>query len=416
MRIISCLESTIPENRSEEIIYLSQYSNPRKKDIGYFGLSFREKVRRAHISPSDSAWDFATFALSIAAIDKLIPRNESPDGWTRVIDAEIHLYSPSIWSEIKDELQRLLRFLTGDFWLLDFRPDGSKPPQPTPVFRDADCISLLSGGVDSLIGGIDLTEQGKKPLFVSHKVRGSTSAQTEYALRLNAEKRHFQWSFEAKLDGYRENSTRGRSMVFYAFAAVASSVIIPAQNQTIDVYIPENGFISLNIPLSPARFGSLSTKTTHPVYMDGLQSLWRKLNIPLTLKFPYRFKTKGEMILECLNSDLLQELIATSVSCGKYIRHYEHCGVCVPCLVRRGSFYKSDLEDSTKYRKDIQTELNDNISVAATAYLRMNSKGVRSVIGSELNFAWRNEKALYESVFSRGLTEIYELLHFYGRV
>ena len=416
MKVISCLESTIPENRPEGVIYLSQYSNPRKQDIGYFGLSFRDEVRREHISPSENAWDFATFALSIAAIDKLISRNESPDGWTRVIDAEIHLYTPSIWSNLKEELQRLLRFLTGDFWLLDFQPNGSKPPQSTPVLKDADCISLLSGGVDSLIGGIDLTEQGRKPLFVSQIVQGSKSAQTNYSLRLNAEERHFQWSFEASLDGYRENSTRGRSMVFYAFAAVASSVIIPAQNQTIDLYIPENGFISLNIPLSPARFGSLSTKTTHPVYMDGLQSLWRKLNIPLTLKFPYRFKTKGEMILECLNKNLLQELIAESVSCGKYIRHYEHCGVCVPCLVRRGSFYKSGLEDPTYYRKNIQTELNDNISVAATAYLRMNSKGVRSIIGSELIFAQGNEKALYESVFSRGLTEIYELLHFYGRV
>lgn len=416
MKIVSCLESNIPQERSDEVIYICQYSNPKAQDIGYFGLGFWDNIRKQGIAPSTAIWDFATFALTVASVDKLISRNTSSDGWTRELDVEIHLCSPDKWYSQIEELQDLLRFLTGDFWTLSFCDGGSFPPSPKPIMHEADCISLLSGGMDSLIGAIDLTRDGKLPIFVSHVVKGSKNAQEKYASSLSASERLYQWSYNTKLKGYGEDSTRGRSMVFYAFAAIASASINRKSAEPIDLYVPENGFISLNIALSPGRLGSLSTKTTHPIYMSGLQNLWNHLGIPLNLKFPYRFKTKGEMMKECLDQDLLMDLVKDSVSCAKYGRKHIHCGVCVPCLVRRAAFMKVDWKDSTEYGKNIKIVNSDNISVAATSYLQMQAKGIRHVVGSALNFASDTDRGNYEGVFSRGLTEIYELLHYYGRV
>lgn len=51
--------------------------------------------------------------------------------------------------------------------------------------RKQDCICLLSGGMDSLVGAIDLHEEGRNPLFVSQIVRGDADHQREYAMRLD---------------------------------------------------------------------------------------------------------------------------------------------------------------------------------------------------------------------------------------
>lgn len=126
-----------------------------------------------------------------------------------------------------------------------------------------DCVCLLSGGMDSLVGGIDLCTTGRKPLFVAQTVRGDAAHQREYANALG-EDNLCQWSCYIKKIGASENSTRARSIIFFAFALLASCRVSANEKGRKEIYVPENGFISLNIPLDPLRNGSLSTKTTHP--------------------------------------------------------------------------------------------------------------------------------------------------------
>lgn len=40
---------------------------------------------------------------------------------------------------------------------------------------------------------------------------------------------------------------------------------------TIDLFVPENGFISINPPLTSRRLGSHSTHTTHPQFIAGFK-------------------------------------------------------------------------------------------------------------------------------------------------
>ena len=67
----------------------------------------------------------------------------------------------------------------------------------------------------------------------------------------------------------------------------------------VELLIPENGFISLNIPLTPLRVGTFSTRTTHPLFISQMQDILDALGINVRLSNPYQFKTKGEMLHEC---------------------------------------------------------------------------------------------------------------------
>jgi hypothetical protein len=129
--------------------------------------------------------------------------------------------------------------------------------------------------------------------------------------------------------------------------------------------IPENGLISLNIPLTPLRLGALSTHTTHPHFMERYQALLDLLHLNVKLENPYRFKTKGEMVQECKNQIALKACIDKTMSCAhptasRYLgRAPTHCGRCVPCLVRRAAIEHALGTDSTKYIVNVRQDKMD---------------------------------------------------------
>jgi hypothetical protein len=231
---------------------------------------------------------------------------------------------------------------------------------------------------------------------------------------LGANDRFCQWSFAVGHSGESEQSTRGRSIVFFAFAILAASGIQSAGSQNIEIVVPENGFISLNVPLDPSRVGSLSTKTTHPIFMQGIQSIWDASSVDATLFFPYRYKTKGDLVRDCLDQQKLTMLMSDSKSCGKIQRHkLTHCGECVPCMVRRAAFLVAGIVDTTEKGyvcgQLAHSGSRDVIAVAA-AYLRYKQKGLRRFVGGSLSFALPEDRVLYESVIARGMAELGELL------
>lgn len=418
-KVICCPQERLPERLDPEALYFSMFSSAGREEIGHVALDLPTAIRRDKLAPSVQAWDFVTIASAVAATDKAILRSTSADGWTRVIDLTVSLVDPAMWNNRRGELERMLRFLTGDFWSLRFRSGGVKPPRPTkPQNRDADCVCLLSGGIDSLIGAIDLTTDGKKPLFVSQVVRGDRGAQAKFAGALGGSKRHCQWSFAVRHPGDSEKSTRARSMVFFAFAALAAAGVPSSKKRSVEIVVPENGFISLNVPLGPGRIGSLSTKTTHPLYMNAVQEIWDAVGINARLVFPYRDRTKGELLRNCADRQKLLELVGDSTSCGKYQRHnLTHCGECIPCLVRRAAFLEAKLRDTTArgyLRKDLSRSKSRDVAAAAAACLQYQDEGVRRFAGGALSFASRAERGWYEGVVARGMDELGKLLCHHG--
>ncbi|MEG2265076.1 MAG: Qat anti-phage system QueC-like protein QatC [Acinetobacter sp.] len=420
MRIKCIPKDQIPVQLEDDTVYFSLYSSvPRASNhLGHIAPGWFRFLRHERIKPSIAALDFATLAFAAVAADESVSRRSSADGWTRTFDLTVALINPEPWSPILNEIQNTLHFLSGDYWNITVVAGGHEPQfMYASKTVEADCVCLLSGGTDSLIGAIDLIAQGHSPILVSRTVRGDCAAQRTIAQNLCASSKHYQWGCTInKPYGMSEPSTRARSLVFFAFAVAVAS-IFPLAEKPVPIIVPENGFISISIPLSSSRIGSLSTKTTHPVYMNGIQHIINSIGINAQLELPYRFKTKGEMIVECQNPELLKNLINTSISCGKYRRHkYTHCGVCVPCLVRRAAYLHANIIDETVRGYELtpsQYVIPEDTMAAACAVLRFREYGVRDLTSGLLTFASLDERLAYEYVFKRGLMEIEQLLEEY---
>lgn len=133
-----------------------------------------------------------------------------------------------------------------------------------------------------------------------------------------------------------------------------------------ELLIPENGSISLNHPLTKSRSSSLSTRTTHPYYLNKLQGILDELGMDVKIKNPFEFKTKGEVIDGCKDLENLKKLYLKSVSCGKRGHRFywdnptgtDHCGVCMPCIYRRAGLHKAKM-DKQLYGSDILKKAKD---------------------------------------------------------
>lgn len=418
MRKIICYpHSSVPNHFDSDVDYFELFSHPdgSHTNVKPLGLPLPHELKKYGIIPPIASIDFAAFAFSVVAADKLIPRADSPDGWTRMIDLTIFVSEPEKWMSLKIKIEKMLKFLTGDFWTLTFQLAKAPAILSTyePLKRKNDCVCLLSGGMDSLVGAIDLLSEKRNPLFVSQIIRGDAKRQQNFANRFG-EHNHCQWSI-GRLKG-PEGSTRARSIAFFAFALLASSTISTPDGIT-EIVVPENGFISLNVPLDSNRIGSLSTKTTHPVYMALLQEIWDALGIKAKLILPYKYKTKGEVLKECRDIKLLEELIFETNSCGKFQRHgLRHCGVCVPCLVRRAAFLEAGLQDITQkgYRYDDISKSNSmDVTAAALAVKQVELSGINRFIKGNLSFAEPNDRNTYLGVVSRGINELKNFLKGY---
>jgi hypothetical protein len=365
----------IPTSRDEKVTRLDLVAGQHSLGHG-IGTALSD-LRKLKLYPTETGLDLLVLATHVHAADTRISRKtESKDAWTREIRLVVPVSDPSRWNNANPVLSRILGFLTGDRWTVGFR---SRPKKFSRiVIRDDaqliappfDSVNLFSGGLDSLIGAIDALEQGHTPLFVSHAGEGAVSKPQENCFdalqkhyNKNSSERLRVWmNFSKKLvrGVAPEETTRGRSFLFFALG-VFSGTALPGD---LILRVPENGLISLNVPLDPLRLGALTTRTTHQFYIARWNELLMRLGMPGTIENPYWDKTKGEMAANCSNNKLLKALIPKSMSCssptkGRYQGHAaEHCGYCLPCLIRRAAL--KGIGDKTQYTvDDLQAQVMD---------------------------------------------------------
>lgn len=182
---------------------------------------------------------------------------------------------------------------------------------------------------------------------------------------------------------------------------------------TSELIIPENGVISLNIPLTWSRIGSSSTRTTHPYYMSLLNIILKKLGSAIHLINPYQFKTKGEMMRECKNQKVLKELAPFTMSCSHPSDRYSgensikdsHCGYCVPCTIRRVAFKKAGISDNSIYRDPEKEIARQNFRSFEIGILSTQQTGVFDVLRAG-PIPDSDNYDEYLNLYSRGIEEI----------
>jgi hypothetical protein len=395
------------------------YGLPHSPSLGTAGNGIAQIVNGQGMAPAPRAWDLLSIALGIVAADESCPREQSSDGWTRQLELDVAVADPDFWSTQAVALEATLGFLTGDLWRIRFSGGGTQPAGPRrPRAHPQDSVCLLSGGMDSLVGALDLAAAGRSVMLASQVSQGDKVHQGEFARLIPGATAHLQLNHNVRPPTspvrLYERSQRARSVIFLAYGVLAATALDRYRSGgTVDLFVPENGFISLNVPLTPLRLGSLSTRTTHPVFMAAMQRILAAADLRVRLETPYRFKTKGEMLVECRNQALVRAHAFETTSCGRYARMaFTHCGRCVPCLVRRAAIRHWGMADGTPYRyehlsrDDRDHRHFDDVRSAAMAVEHVRLHGLDRWIGAALSSAQLGEVAPYRAVVDRGLEEL----------
>lgn len=308
--------------------------------------------------PAINVLSFLKIAIAVCAADKLFLRSLSPDAWTR----EIHLSIPLCddYSNTKDILKDCLHFLSGDHWTIDFRKDKNKFNTGC-YYKDnflPDVVCLFSGGTDSLAGAINLLEDNKKVLLVGHHDFSITASTQDTVFEKL--QRHYGLNqvrltrYEVKFLNSQETTTRARSLLFIAIGlAVASSF-----GDSIPLYVPENGYIGINVPLTSGRLGSYSTRTTHPYYFEKLRDILKVAKVKHAIINSLKYYSKGEVLGKCRNKTLLESIHPMTISCSHpttsrwQMLPAGNCGYCFPCIIRRASANHAGIDHAHEYLYD----------------------------------------------------------------
>lgn len=328
---------------------------------------------------SSLARDLFNLAAGVYASDKLVRRRTGRDFWTRDIELSIPVNEPGRWAQAAGPFEAALRFLSQDEWHLTFRQRHdnhcvAKSSSDTEWACDA--VGLFSGGLDSLVGTIDYLEENPQSSLLAmghHDASGTDTLQREVFSRIATSygdrvrllpllARPVQRAGAPHaLPDVWETSTRSRSFLFIALGVIAGSIV----SRGSKIRVPENGFIALNVPLGEDRFGSCSTRTAHPHFLDLYQTALHQIGFTVELDNPYMYATKGEVLEGCRNSSLLQQVERITVSCS----HPEqarwlgrsgfkrNCGYCYPCLIRRSSLNHVNRDRPSDYREDATRNL-----------------------------------------------------------
>ncbi len=317
--------------------------------------------------------DLLIIAMSVFCADKRIPRSYFDDSWTRYFDINIPVIETEKWNEVKESLVTILNFLTGDKWSFNFRKSTNKfrsekeSKYKLISNKEFNGVSLFSGGLDSYCGALKLLSDKRNICFVGFREYGLLSkrqlelfnALDNYYNEVNKEIILFNVTPRKPLDSPleidkygAENSSRSRSFLFLAGALAVASLI----SDEIPVYIPENGFIGINVPLTDSRNGSCSTRTTHPYFIGQLNKLLRHIGINNEVINFYSSMTKGEIVEEFVDNPIFKEYAKDTISCShpcqsRYdgIAPPQNCGYCYPCIIRKASMNKINYDETSYY-------------------------------------------------------------------
>ena len=175
------------------------------------------------------------------------------------------------------------------------------------------------------------------------------------------------------MDGERlkkhEDTSRGRSLLFLCAALSIAGIF----GNDMPVYIPENGFIGLNIPLTNSRKGTCSTRTTHPYFLGRFLNILHMVGIKNPIQNFYAYSTKREIVNGVKNTEAFKKHYMDTISCSHpCLARYDkernsdypiNCGYCYPCLIRKSSLL--DIKDLTY----------EQINKYAMSFYKENKKG-----------------------------------------
>lgn len=437
-------ENTICDTIADESII---FSLNRSEERNVY-TNFPDTINRMGFQDIEPIYeDLFVIGLSVLAIDKRISRSLSSDNWTRELDVNIPVLKNNIWNSSINRINAMLCFLTGDKWNVSFRPvedsffHSNKKYRKTYSVPQCDSVCLFSGGLDSFCGAITLLKEGKSPCLIGHNeypklrikqeklakmFREEYPEQNAEFISFTAGSRAPKYNDDSEFSG-SENTSRGRSLLFLCVALVMASLL----GDKIPVYIPENGFIGLNVPLTNNRKGSCTTRTTHPYFLNMFRELLENVGIKNEIINFFAYETKRNIVNSVKDEEAFKRGYLETISCShpcipRYNRNGPkeypiNCGYCYPCIIRKSSllnvpngnqgYTENSLTMDFINKNSHKNIINDLKAVISAVYrfehidekelIRL-IKGTGKLSNDEIN--------AFKSVYKNSINDIIELL------
>ncbi|AEY65839.1 7-cyano-7-deazaguanine synthase [Clostridium sp. BNL1100] len=304
------------------------------------------------------AFDFFNIFCSIYYSDIMTSISGS-DGGHRNIKIDIPVSDLQTWNDNKSIIEKIAKFMSEDNWDVTFLQGNYSFKECLNIKKPLDYknVSLYSGGLDSLAGAYNNFVNNKKTIYCGYKL--NTHEQHYQQETISYLQGDFDKFLFNKISGRKITPTqRTRSLLFFCLATLTAI----SYNIKI-IYLYENGVLSLN----PEGYSRQTTKTTHPKTVYLFNMLLKNIGFDVKIEHPFLFKTKGE-IIKMLDTNY-KNIIKLTYTCGmsRLNRNYKsslHCGVCIPCTLRKISLAAYDLEEY-----DREYEIPYGINVNETKYI-----------------------------------------------
>jgi len=322
------------------------------------------------------AADFVRIASYVYAADQSFSRGGPTDiygrHWKRDLSFVIPVQDVGFWNQeyVQNQLVDVLSFLTEDTYSFEFTHLSIPNMQLVFDFENReslynypDSAVLFSGGADSLCAVIDLISKQRKPILISHRPAPVHNAIQSRLVTFLGEK-FGSWVFphvsvwvHRKGSEAKESSQRSRSFLYLTLGAIIANRL-----GLKEVFLPDNGVVTLNLPKTPQVVGALASRSTHPRFIEKFQRLLDStFTGTVTVINPLLYSTRAEA-LTILKSNHCENLLQETISCSSMRarpRVSRHCGVCSQCIDRRfgslaAGLQQHDLVES--YGRDIFTQ------------------------------------------------------------
>lgn len=331
----------------------------------HFQDFINEATNYSYMSEADRCKACDIVNVMLAAFDGDISTNGNPDNKApRRVSISAKVYNIEYWNQSREKLIELLNWVSGDLFNISFEKNEELFNNflleiPSPHKR---CITLFSGGLDSLSGAYYNFSNDISSDYVGYV---NKAEEKTYQICLQSFYRNIFSAGDSEIDirnKYQKTKTfyfQSTRSLLYLSLAISKAI----SNSAKEIRMYENGILSLNPEL-----GRYTTKTTHPKTIFLYNELLSALGYDIRILNKFEYQTKGE-IIDNMNSEFKSQ-IKNTFTCGrsrvgKEYNHTGQCGTCIPCILRKISLASYDNESfDTEYYVDYR-----NVFKAPRKYL-----------------------------------------------